>query len=125
MTNKKFPVMFFAFIGIAFLGLGYQLLYNPAGFLFKLFISLGITLAMFFVVYKIFFQRRNESSEMKKYREALKQSKRKYGSDRETKKTVTNIKSQRKNRRKSQRRRHKHLTVIEGAKSTKNSRASQ
>lgn len=117
--------MFIAFIGIAFVGLGYQLLYNPSGFFLKTFIGLGITLAIFFVAYKFFFQKRNDSPEMKKYREALKQSKRKYGRNKDSRKTVSNIKNQKRRRRRSQRRRHRHLTVIEGAKSTKNSRASQ
>lgn len=83
-----------------------------------------------FILYKFISNRGNQgsmnSSQNKKYKAAVKQSQEKYGSQKGARKAqLSNFKKSARDRKRNPSRNHKHLTVIDGAKSNKNSRASQ
>lgn len=117
--RKSRSLLLYFFIGLVVVGLGAQLIRNPGQLITSLLILLGITFIMFFVLRAVLNRRQgNDNPESKKYRDAVKQSQKKYG------KPVTNKKIKKNNEKKpnSKKRKRKsksHLKLIKGHK-TKN-----
>lgn len=123
--NRKFTIFVYLIIGFAAIGLISQLLGNTVNFLSNLLIMLGIGVAIFGLLYFFVLRKRTPSNtdEMKKYRQAVKQSKTKYNKRPSTATAAspaktTNIPKKRRNKRAS------HLRVIEGNKPKGKDRAS-
>lgn len=117
--NKIVSAVIYLIIGLAVIGIAAQLLTNTMGFLKSLFIMIGIGVVIFGVLYFILSKNRTSDDEMKKYKQAAKQSKLKY--DRGPSKTGSPA-SKKQMTTKSKRRLKKrptHLRVIEGNKSKK------
>lgn len=123
MPRNLLTTIVYVMIGLAVIGLLFQLFSNPGGFITGLLISIGITVALISLLYIFFFKSRTNSTEAKKYRQAVKQSKNKYKKNfqtstvnRERKQQTSSPIKRRKHRRTS------HLRVIDGNKS-KNKKA--
>lgn len=116
MSRKVVTILIYSVIGLAILGVTTQLLTNTINFFTSLLIMIGIGAAVFAAIYFLFIKQRTPT-EMKKYRQAVKQSKMKYkntskGASRFTPKSKS-VKT------KKLRKRPTHLRVIEGNKSKK------
>ncbi|GGM40151.1 hypothetical protein GCM10011351_27830 [Paraliobacillus quinghaiensis] len=75
--HRKLSVWIYLIIGLAIFGLGSQLLTNTAAFLTNMLIMVGFTAIIFGAIYFFFFRKRT-TNDLKKYRKAVKQSKKKY-----------------------------------------------
>lgn len=118
MGVSKRSVLIYCILGLAAIGLITQLFGNTKGFLMNIFVMLAIAGAVFMVVYFLFIKKgTTTNSEMKKYRNAVKQSKMKYKnrSTPQLKNKQTKILSKSKPR-KNIGRRVTHLRVIDGKK---------
>ncbi|GGP12787.1 MULTISPECIES: SA1362 family protein [Oceanobacillus] len=124
MRNKVVSIFVYLIIAFAAFGLISQLFGNTAAFLSRLLISIGIGAAIFGLVYFFLIRRQQPSgrqqNNMKKYKQAVKQSKSKYGHQ----KSVTTANSQKPGQKKRSPKRASHLRVIEGNKSKKKNRVS-
>lgn len=101
--------IFYIIAAFAVLGLSSQLFYNPTQLVKRVAIIGLITIGMIFLLRFFLYRRRYSSPEMRKYRQAVKQSQQRYKHNRPRK-------TQSKGRRPS-RRRASHLRVIDGRKS--------
>ncbi len=126
MGRNKLSVFVYILIGLAVIGIASQLITNTAGFLSSLFYMILFGAAIFAAVYFIFLRKRKPSNDMKKYKQAVKQSKAKYKQQSHSgnthgkpaaKKHIQPLK-------KKPARRATHLRVIEGNKSKRKKRAS-
>lgn len=122
--RSKTSIFLYVIIGLAVIGLFSQLFTNTTNFMKSIFIMIGVGLVMYAVVYFLFIRNRPGSSEMAKYKKAVKQSKSKYKQN----KPMTQRLMQNKNKtttpvRRRLNRRAPHLRVIEGNKSKRNNRA--
>lgn len=115
-------IFFYAIIGLAVLGILTQLFKNPAMLFKSIFMIIGVGILISVVAYLLITKgmaRSNSksNSEMKKYKQAVKQSQLKYkqSSTIDVLKTSKNVSPEKKNAIK----RRSHLRVIEGKK-TKN-----
>lgn len=120
MVRSKFSVLAYILIGLAVIGVISQLLTNTINFLTNLFFMVGIGLAIFAAVYFIFLKKQAPSNDMKKYKQAVKQSKAKY----QHQHTNTKPSIKRHPLKKKSIQRATHLRVIEGNKSKRKKRAS-
>src|SRR5699024_10344417 len=78
--RKSRSLLLYFFIGLVVVGLGAQLIRNPGQLITSLLILLGITFIMFFVLRAVLNRRQgNDNTESKKYKDAVKQSQKKYG----------------------------------------------
>src|SRR5690625_5888342 len=75
--NKR-SILMYAVVGLAVIGLLSQLFTNPLSLIKNIFIMLGVALAFFAVLYFITQGKQTHSDDMKKYKQAVKQSKSKY-----------------------------------------------
>lgn len=115
MVRNKFSIVVYAIIGLAIIGVVSQLFINPANFFRNILIMLGMSVVIFAVFYFFLRKRTNiKDDEMKKYKQAVKQSQRKYKGyninpilNNKDRKKTSQLK--RKNRR-----RPSHLRVIDG-----------
>lgn len=119
MVRNKFSWLIYLIIGLAAIGLISQLFTDPANFIMGIFITIGIGIALFAVLYFVFLRKRAPSSEMKKYKQAVRQSKSKYNSSPKH----TQVKQSPKMRKKATKR-ASHLRVIDGNKHKRKNRAS-
>ncbi|MFD2045981.1 SA1362 family protein [Ornithinibacillus salinisoli] len=114
-------------IGLAIVGLISQLFTNTTNFLLNILITIGFGAAIFAVIYFLFLKKRTASPDMKKYKQAVKQSKVKYKQQHDP-----NVKSSTTHRTQQQvplkkkisKKRPNHLRVIDGNKSKRKKRAS-
>ncbi|KGX88855.1 SA1362 family protein [Pontibacillus litoralis] len=134
MFQKVAKPLFFTIIGLAIVGIAYELMTNAGAFFTQMLITIGIAVViisiLYFIMNKFVF---NQSNDMKHYRKAVRQSKMKYGKTKSssiknktkptTFKNKTSVKSEKltKNR---PRKKPSHLRVIEGNKNKKKDRAS-
>ncbi|SHF60167.1 SA1362 family protein [Ornithinibacillus halophilus] len=127
MGRNAFTLIVYAMIGLAVVGLLFSLLNDAAGFFGNMLISLGIGLAICAVVYLLFFRNRTTtSSDTRKYKQAVKQSKAKYKQNYQNASTST-VNQQRKQTNPLKKKSHKrprHLRVIDGNKSKRKKRVS-
>lgn len=118
-SRKLHPIIWFV-ISLAVVGILYQLITSPR----QLFTTILIGAAVVAVFYFIF--RRTSSGVNGKYRKAVKQSQKRYGSNQKPPKAsplFPNKKAAKSSAQKKRTREH-HLTVIEGKKNKKKNRAS-
>lgn len=115
--RKSRSLLLYFFIGLVIVGLATQLIKSPGQFITSLLILLGITFIMFIVLRAVLNKRQGPTDpEAKKFKDAVKQSQKKYG------KPVTNkqVKKSKEKEPKSKERKHKkrknHLKLIEGYK---------
>lgn len=116
MVRSKFSIVVYAIIGLAVIGIVSQLFTNPATLFRNILIMIGMSVVVLAVFYFIFVRKRTSSNndEMKKYKQAVKQSQRKYKKP-NIKKSINNdqnkqaIQLKRKNKRRTS-----HLRVING-----------
>ncbi|WP_229740656.1 SA1362 family protein [Ornithinibacillus halotolerans] len=112
----------YGIIGLAAVGLVMQLLTNTTGFLSNIFMTVIIGLAIFGLFYYFVLGGRNRSSDVKKYKQAVKQSKSKYA---QYQNTSTARKPKQPNPiKKKASKRPSHLRVIDGNKSKNKKRVS-
>lgn len=117
--RNKFSFVVYIIIGLAIFGLISQLIGNPMNFFKEIIFMIGMAVIVFAVFYFIFFRKRSSSNEMKKYKQAVKQSKRKY---KQNKNIKTNHKSKRPSVQKTRKKiskRPTHLRVIDGGHRSK------
>src|SRR5699024_320871 len=123
MGNHKSALLVYVIIGLAVIGVVTQLFTNTASFLTSIFTMLGFGIAIFAVMYFVFFKKRTPSNETKKYKQAVKQSKVKYSSQ-QNKPKYPSKRSQPFSLKKKSNKRPSHLRVIDGNKSKRKNRAS-
>lgn len=115
MGRNKSSIIVYAIIGLALIGIISQLFTNPMAFLKEIFMIIGVGVVLFSVVYLIFFRSRRgtNSNEMKKYKQAVKQSQQKY---KKTNALQTTASKQRTHKpiKKRNNQRATHLRVIDG-----------
>lgn len=100
-------ILLYGIIGLASVGLLSQLLFNPSQLLSRIvFLAFGVVLIFF--IFRLLFKQRFASDEMRKYRQAAKQSRLRYQQKSQSK--------QQQAFRKPLRRRASHLRVIDGHK---------
>lgn len=120
MARSMLSWLSYGIIGLAILGLGFQLITNPLNLFKSILFIVALSAIIFGLFYFLFFRQRYASNEMKKYKQAVKQSQRKYKTNSE-RPPLTKRPSQIMQRKR--RRRHPHLRVIHGKKSKKRNRA--
>lgn len=119
-VRKGSFIFFCSIIGLAIFGLVSQLATNPLQFLLSIGKTLGVAVLLFAAIYFLFFRSHQRGKSSNKYKQAVKQSKHKYGN---TQIKVRNTHSPAPSKVKT-RKRATHLRVIEGNKPKKNNRAS-
>lgn len=125
MARNKLSILVYIIMGLAVIGIISQLFTNTSSFIANLFFMIGIGVAISAAIYFIFLRKRTPSNDMKKYKQAVKQSKSKYKQQ-----ANPNIKSPTKKHvqplqmKKKSTKRASHLRVIEGNKSKRKKRAS-
>ncbi|KGX90893.1 membrane protein [Pontibacillus halophilus JSM 076056 = DSM 19796] len=138
--NKFIRPFIYVVVGLAILGIGFKLITQTQAFFTDLLITVGFVALFGAIAYFIFFKRRGMggggSNEMKRYRQAVKQSKQKYASNSSPsltskmkpsnikKSSVKGTKAKAKAKPKAKRASSSHLRVIEGNKDKKKDRAS-
>ncbi|MFG6148548.1 SA1362 family protein [Halobacillus sp. B23F22_1] len=131
MTRNWVSPMIYTLIALAIFYVGVQLFTNTSGFLKSIVMMIGIAVLIYGAIYFFFIRQRvgsgGNSNEMKKYKQAVKQSKQKYKAPKPVKSTKTNpstTKSTSLQKKKAKRKQPSHLRVIEGNKNNKKDRAS-
>lgn len=119
MKNSFVRFIIYGIIGLAVLGLIMQLVNNTSNFLFSTLTSIIFGLAIFGLLYYFVLGRRNNSSDDKKYKQAVKQSHSKYA----THKSAPKNRSQTKISPIKRKKRPNHLRVIDGNKTKSKNRA--
>lgn len=120
MTRRWFTWIIYIFIGFAAFYIVSQLLTNTTGFLSSIIVMIGVAAVIYGLIYFVFIRKRvgsgpggGNTDEMKKYKQAVKQSKQKYGKPAgEAPKTTKSPKKQTKKRKSAP----SHLRVIDGTK---------
>src|SRR5699024_5398324 len=103
--RKTSSLLLYFFLGLIIVGLATQLIKNPGQFITSILILLGVAFIVFIIMRSVLDNRQGlNDPESKKYKEAVKQSQKKYGKpvspkNIKKKKTETNKSSQRKKRR--------------------------
>lgn len=124
MGRNKGSFILYFIVGLAVIGLVTSLIRNPGGFLMSIFVMIGIAFVIFMIMRAILNRRSGGTNdEMKKYKQAVKQSKMKYKQEKpDVKKQVSASSTKRRSasgtKSKRKRRQGPHLTVIEGKKGT-------
>lgn len=115
MARNKFSIIVYAIIGLAIIGVVSQLFSNPSALFKNILIMIGMAVVIFAVFYFIFSKKgiSKNNDEMKKYKQAVKQSQRKYKSSNVNQ--IVNNKAKRHSQlKKKNKRRASHLRVING-----------
>lgn len=117
MKRNKIAYLFYIIIALAVFGLITQLFGNTRNFLMGMAMMLGFAVAIFALLYFIVNRSRGSSDEMKKYKQAVKQSQSKYQQATPKKPTPAPLANRKTDRTRKGKRRPTHLRVIEGNKS--------
>lgn len=118
---RKIPLIFFcSIIVLASFGLIFQIATEPLQLILSLLKMLVVAAVLFAIVYFLFFRSKQTSDSSKKYKQAVKQSQKKYGNSN----THISHKNSINGSKKKAKRKATHLRVIEGNKSKKDDRAS-
>lgn len=131
MRNWMTPIIY-TLIALAVFAVGFQLITNTAGFLGQMIMMIGIAVLVYGAIYFLFLRNRSfgggKGNEMKKYKQAVKQSKQKYKQSTPTIKKSPLAKVTQKTQPNPKRNRKRmnapHLRVIEGNKNKDKNRAS-
>ncbi|ENH97447.1 hypothetical protein J416_05523 [Gracilibacillus halophilus YIM-C55.5] len=127
MFQRKSAWLLYILIGLAIVGFTVSMFNNPGILIKNLLISLLIGAVIFGLIYYFFIYRRMTSNnELKKYRQAVKQSKQKYGKRPKANPVSkpSNIRKKPSIKNKPSRKHAPHLRVIDGNKQKKKDRAS-
>ncbi|WP_067728082.1 SA1362 family protein [Oceanobacillus damuensis] len=126
MGGNKFSIFIYLIIGLAVVGLISQLLGNTVNFLTNILLMLGIGAAIFALLYFFVLRKRGPSNtdDMKKYKQAVKQSKMKYKQPKQVNFSAPANSKTSTPQKKKRNRRASHLKVIEGNKQKGKDRAS-
>ncbi len=115
--RKSRSLLLYFFIGLVVLGLATQLIKSPGQFITSILILLGITFIMFIVLRAVLNKREGPTNpESKKFKDAVKQSQKKYGKPVTHKQVKKNKEKEPKSKERKHKRRKNHLKVIEGYK---------
>lgn len=116
MDRNKFSYVVYAIIGLAIIGVISQLFINPTTLFRNILITIGMSVVIVGVFYFIFIRKRTNmnNDEMKKYKQAVKQSQRKYKQHHGNQQVNIGRNKQQIQLKKRNRRRVAHLRVIEG-----------
>ncbi|MCF3941745.1 SA1362 family protein [Oceanobacillus alkalisoli] len=117
MKRKKIAYIFYIIIALAVFGVITQLFGNTRNFLMGMFMMLGFAVAIFALLYFVVNRSRGSSDEMKKYKQAVKQSKSKYQQTTPKKPKQPESFNRKYPRTRNGKKRPTHLRVIEGNKS--------
>lgn len=123
MKRKKIAYLFYLIMILAGFGLVTQLFGNTRGFLTSMFMMLGFAVAIFALLYFLVNRSRGSSDEMKKYKQAVKQSKSKYNQAAPKKPAHVPAINKKAATARKVKKRPTHLRVIEGNKSKEKDRA--
>lgn len=129
LINRVAKPLIYAIIGLAIIGFGYRLFTDTTSLFTELLIGAAVAVLIIGVVYFLFSKRNGgNSNEMKRYRQAVRQSKKKYGQTKNSKLSnkvkPSTFTSNGSNKQKQVRKDAPQLRVIEGNKSKKKNRAS-
>ncbi|WP_431798964.1 SA1362 family protein [Halobacillus andaensis] len=131
MTRNWVTPVIYTLIALAVFYVGVQLFTNTSSFLSSIVMMIGIAVLIYGAIYFFFLRNRIGSganrNEMRKYKQAVKQSKQKHKAPKPVKAAKTNAaasKSTSLQKKKSKRKQPSHLRVIEGNKNNKKDRAS-
>ncbi|HLQ71371.1 MAG TPA: DUF308 domain-containing protein [Bacillota bacterium] len=127
MRRTTFAIIVYLIIVLAVIGIVSQLMTSPGSFLKSILITIGIATILFGILYYVFIRRKtSHSNEMKKYKQAVKQSNAKYKESKHAslkrEQTRKSPVKQSSNSKKKARRRS-HLRVIDGYKDKEKDRA--
>lgn len=115
--SKSRSLLLYFFIGLVIVGLATQLIKSPGQFVTSMLILFGITFVMFIVLRAVLKNRQGPTDpDAKKFKEAVKQSQKKYGKPVTPKDIKKNKEKNIKPKRKKYKRRKSHLKVIKGHK---------
>jgi uncharacterized membrane protein YgaE (UPF0421/DUF939 family) len=122
---RRVNPLIYVIIAFAIVGLVTSFVTNTAEFFKALLMTIGFVVLFTGIIYLIR-SRSNTNEFSRKYKKAVKQSKRKYGSSNDTKQYAMAVRTQRKWKADSTRQKRRdvpHLRVIEGKKDKKKNRA--
>ncbi|MEQ6376472.1 SA1362 family protein [Bacillaceae bacterium S4-13-58] len=122
MRKHIFPTIFYLIIGFAVFGFLYRLIKEPGQLFMSLLVIIGI-MVVFYAIYHFFLSGRTGSKDMQRYKQAVKQSKKKYKPSSSPIQKTTSLKGGLSKPNKKKARTNSHLTVIDGAKNKKKNRA--
>lgn len=122
MRKRNFSFVVYTIIGLAIIGMIAQLITNPTSLFRHLLTILVIGLIIFGVAFFVF-SKLTQSNEMKKYNQAVKQSKSKYPYQYHGPRPIHTINHKTVKKNKKSKPRPTHLRVIEGNKSKRKNRA--
>ncbi|WP_087971656.1 SA1362 family protein [Oceanobacillus rekensis] len=122
MGRGKFSIIIYLIIGFAGIGLISQLFGNTVNFLISILLMVAVGAGIFGLIHFFVLRKRGPSNmnEMKKYKQAVKQSKTKYKQPKQSATSTKTVIPEKKKRSK----RASHLRVIEGNKQKGKDRAS-
>ncbi|WP_079530255.1 SA1362 family protein [Halobacillus hunanensis] len=132
MLRNWGALVMYTMISLAIFYIGFQLVNNPSSFLSSIIMTIGIAVLVFGAIYFLFLRNRvgavggKNSNEMKKYKQAVKQSKQKYKSAQPTKPNKSKLDTRlsvNSRKKKPKRKNAPNLRVIEGNKSKGKNRA--
>lgn len=109
LMGTKRPLIVYIILGFAMLGFTYTLIFNTGAFLRSLALTVAILISIYGVIY-VFFLRKRVPTDMKKYKQAVKQSKNRHKL--KNKRSIL-TQSRRKHKKKKK---PSHLHVIDGEK---------
>ncbi|MFD2925942.1 SA1362 family protein [Halobacillus naozhouensis] len=132
MLRNWGALVMYTMISLAIFYVGFQLVNNPSSFLSSIIMTIGIAVLVFGAIYFLFLRNRvgsgsgRNSNEMKKYKQAVKQSKQKYKSSQPIKSNKSKLDTKlsvNSKKKKPKRKNTPNLRVIEGSKSKGKNRA--
>lgn len=119
--RKSGSLLLYFFLGLVIVGLATQLIKSPGQFLTSILILLGITFILFIILRAVLNRRQGPTDpEMKKYKQAVKQSQKKHGKPVNPKNIKKKKKEDPKPNSRKRKRKKNHLKVIEGQKKDSN-----
>lgn len=116
MVRSKFSIVVYAIIGLAVIGIVSQLFTNPTTLFRNILVMIGMSVVVLAVFYFIFVRNRTSinSDETKKYKQAVKQSQRKYKKPNINQSINNDRNKQSIQLKRKNKRRTSHLRVIDG-----------
>ncbi|WP_246206612.1 SA1362 family protein [Virgibacillus ihumii] len=121
--NNKFSIVVYTVIGLAVIGVVSQLFTNTASFLTTVFMMLVFGAAISALAYFFLIRKRNPTSDSRKFKQAVKQSKAKYANTKAKPKYKSSKSSKPVQPKKRKHKRASHLRVIDGNKSKRKDQA--
>lgn len=119
--RKPGSLLLYFFLGLVIVGLATQLIKSPGQFITSVLILLGISFIVFLIFRAVLNNRQGlNDPEAKKYKQAVKQSQKKYGKPVTPKSVKKKDKPSQTQRKSKKKRKKNHLKVIKGHKKDSN-----